>query len=31
VRVSVDESASEEEIKEALRRAIAEHFSIESY
>jgi vacuolar-type H+-ATPase subunit F/Vma7 len=31
VRVSADESASEEEIKEALRRAVAEHFSIESY
>jgi vacuolar-type H+-ATPase subunit F/Vma7 len=31
VRVSADESASEEEIKEALRRAVAEHFSMESY
>jgi vacuolar-type H+-ATPase subunit F/Vma7 len=31
VRVSADESDSDEEIKESLRRAIAEHFSIESY
>jgi vacuolar-type H+-ATPase subunit F/Vma7 len=31
VRVSAGESASEQEIKESLRRAIAEHFSIESY
>ncbi|MFL6228066.1 MAG: hypothetical protein ACJ741_04745 [Pyrinomonadaceae bacterium] len=31
VRVSAGDSASQEEIKEALRRAVAEHYSIESY
>jgi hypothetical protein len=31
VRVSAGESYSDQEIKESLRRAIAEHFSIESY
>jgi hypothetical protein len=31
VRVSADGAATEEEIKEAIRRAIAEHYSVESY
>ena len=31
VRVNADESATEQEIKEAFRRAIAEHYSMESY
>jgi hypothetical protein len=31
VRVGADDTASDEEIKEAIRRAIAEHYSVESY
>ena len=31
VRVEADDSSTEEEIKEALRRAVAEHYSVESY
>jgi vacuolar-type H+-ATPase subunit F/Vma7 len=31
VSVSADDSAPDQEIKEAIRRAVAEHFSTESY
>jgi hypothetical protein len=31
VKISADDSASDQEIKESLRRAIAEHYSMESY
>ena len=31
VELSADDSATDEEIKDALRRAVAEHFSAESY
>ena len=31
VRVETNDSASDEEIKEAIRRAVAEHYSVESY
>ena len=31
VRIATDGSQSEQELKEALRRAIAEHYSMESY
>jgi hypothetical protein len=31
VRVSADDASSDEEIKEAIRRAVAEHYSVESY
>jgi hypothetical protein len=31
VELRADDSATDEEIKDALRRAVAEHFSAESY
>jgi hypothetical protein len=31
VKVNADDAASEQEIKDAIRRAIAEHFSTASY
>ncbi|HVG30556.1 MAG TPA: hypothetical protein VM864_12690 [Pyrinomonadaceae bacterium] len=31
VRVGADEQSSDEEIREAIRRAVAEHYSVESY
>lgn len=31
VRVGADDASSDEEIKEAIRRAVAEHYSVESY
>jgi vacuolar-type H+-ATPase subunit F/Vma7 len=31
VKVSADDSTSEQEIKDAIRRAVAEHFSTASY
>jgi hypothetical protein len=31
VRVNAEDSSTDEEIKEAIRRAVAEHYSVESY
>ncbi|MCA1631780.1 MAG: hypothetical protein LC785_18020 [Acidobacteria bacterium] len=31
VRVGADDTSTEEEIKEAIRRTVAEHYSLESY
>jgi hypothetical protein len=31
VRVDANDSTTDEEIKEAVRRAVAEHYSVESY
>lgn len=31
VRVGAHDASTEEEIKEAVRRAVAEHYSVESY
>jgi hypothetical protein len=31
VRVEANDSGTEEEIKEAIRRAVAEHYSVESF